>query len=247
MRTGILAKKLGMSSLYDSETGEVTPVTLLLLDQCQVVQSKVNPEGASSYGKVQLGVGEVKAKNLTKPVKGHYAKNNAEPAKILVEFPVSEEGMLASGQKVTVNHFVTGQYVDVRAETIGKGFAGAMKRWNFGGLRATHGVSVSHRSHGSTGQRQDPGRTFKGKKMAGHMGNTNVTVQNLKVVGIDEAKSLIIVKGAIPGAKNTYVQIRDAKKKALPTNAPYPTALGKAQANQNNNEPQNEEGGSNES
>jgi large subunit ribosomal protein L3 len=219
MRTGLIAKKIGMSVVYASD-GTVIPVTLLEVNNCQVIEAKND-----TYCALQVGAGEVKLKNVTKPMKGHFAKNNVAPKHKLVEFRVSEQDLLPSGTILTVGHFVPGQFVDVTGTSIGKGFAGWMKRHNFHGLRASHGVSLTHRSGGSTGQRQDPGRVEKGKKMPGHMGAERVTTQNLKVVFIDQEKKLIGVKGAVPGHKDNYVLIRDAVKKALPKNAPRPTLV----------------------
>jgi large subunit ribosomal protein L3 len=179
---------------------------------------------------VQLGVGRAKAKNVSKPMRGHFGKAKVTPKARLAEFRVSEDALLEPGTALAVGHFVVGQYVDVCGTSIGKGFAGAMKRWGFKGLRASHGVSVSHRSHGSTGNRQDPGRVFKGKKMAGHMGDRRVTVQNLEVVGIDHERGLLLVKGAVPGTRGGYVRVTDAVKRALPQEAPYPAGLVSAEA-----------------
>ena len=222
MRTGLVAKKIGMSAVYD-EGGVVTPVTLLQVENCQVVQAK-NKETAG-YCAVQVGTGDVKLKNVTKPLKGYFAKNQVSPKHKLVEFRVSEENLIASGTNLTVGHFVVGQFVDVTGTSIGKGFAGWMKRWNFQGLRASHGVSLTHRSGGSTGQRQDPGRVEKGKKMPGHLGAKRITTQNLRIVFVDQEKNLIGVKGAVPGHKDNYILIKDAVKKALPKNAPCPTLI----------------------
>ena len=222
MRTGLIAQKLGMTRVFD-EDGRHVPVTVLKVDNCQVVS--VQTEEKNGYVSLQLGAGARKAKNISKPVRGHYAKAKVEPKAKLVEFRVSQDAVVEVGTEITVNHFVAGQFVDVGGFTIGKGFAGAMKRWNFKGLRATHGVSVSHRSHGSTGQCQDPGKVFKGKKMAGHMGASNQTSQNLKIIAVDEEQGLIFVKGAVPGAKKGWVTIKDAVKKALPENAPFPAGL----------------------
>ena len=222
MRTGLIAKKIGMSTVYD-EGGVVTPITLLHVANCQVVQ--VNSKENVGYNSVQVGTGNVKLKNVTKPLKGHFAKNNVEPMHKLVEFRVSEQDMLASGTTLTVGHFVSGQFVDVTGTSIGKGFAGWMKRWNFSGERASHGVSLTHRHGGSTGQCQDPGKVAKGKKMPGQMGAKRVTTQNLKIIFVDQEKNLIGVKGAVPGSKNGYVLVRDAVKKALPKNAPRPTLV----------------------
>ena len=206
-----------------AEKGEHIPITLLRVDRCQVVGTKTADR--DGYVAVQLGVGTPKASRLSQPMRGVFAKANVEPSRKLVEFRVSEDALLTIGDQLSVAHFVEGQYVDVTATSIGKGFAGAMKRWNFGGLRASHGVSVSHRSHGSTGQRQDPGKVFKGKKMAGHLGDERVTIQNLKVVLTDPEKGLIGVCGAVPGNPGGYVLIQDAVKKKQPKNLPFPAAL----------------------
>ncbi|MBQ7659247.1 MAG: 50S ribosomal protein L3 [Alphaproteobacteria bacterium] len=222
MRTGLIAKKLGMSRIFEAD-GTHIPVTVLSVDGLKVVAVRTNEK--NGYMAVQLGTGAVKAKNVTKPLKGHFAKANVEPKKKLCEFRVSDDCMLSVGQELSVNHFVAGQYVDVCGTSIGKGFAGVMKRHNFAGLEASHGVSISHRSHGSTGQRQDPGKVFKGKKMAGHMGAERVTVQNLKVVAIDADKGLIMVKGAVPGSENSWVRITDAVKKAANVELPFPAGL----------------------
>lgn len=222
MRSGLLTKKLGMSHLYD-ETGLRIPVTVLQLDQAQVVA--VRNQEKDGYAAVQLGVGEQKPQRLSKAIKKMYAKINVQPKAKLREFRVSEDALLEVGAELSVSHFVIGQWVDATAVSIGKGFAGAMKRHNFGGMRASHGVSVSHRAHGSTGQCQDPGRVFKGKKMAGHMGAKQVTVQNLKVVGVDEARGLLMIKGAVPGHTGSWVALKDAVKKSLPENAPFPAGL----------------------
>ena len=224
MRTGLIAKKLGMSRIFEAD-GTHIPVTVLSVDGLKVVAVKTAEK--DGYTAVQLGTGAIKAKNVSKPLKGHFAKANTEPKKKLGEFRVSEDCLLEVGNELSVEHFVEGQYVDVCATSIGKGFAGAMKRHNFGGLEATHGVSVSHRSHGSTGQRQDPGRVFKGKKMAGHMGAERVTVQNLKVVAVDSLKGLIMVKGAVPGAENAWVRVTDAVKKIANVQLPLPAGLKK--------------------
>lgn len=219
MRTGLIAQKMGMSRVF-TEEGEHVPVTVLKVDNCQVVSART-PE-RDGYAAVQLGAGRAKVKNVTKPMRGHFAKTKVEPKRRLAEFRVSDDAMLEPGAELTADHFVTGQYVDVSATSIGKGFAGAMKRHNFRGLEATHGVSVSHRSHGSTGQRQDPGKVFKGKRMAGHMGARRVTTQNLRVVATDAARGLLLLKGAVPGAKGGYVLVRDARKRDLPDEAPHP-------------------------
>ena len=224
MRTGLIAKKLGMSRVFEAD-GTHVPVTVLHVDGLEVVD--VRTQSRDGYTAVQLGMGEVKAKNVSKPLKGHFAKANVEPKKKLAEFRVSEECLLSVGDKLSVEHFVAGQFVDVCGTSIGKGFAGVMKRHNFAGLEATHGVSISHRSHGSTGQRQDPGKVFKGKKMAGHMGDERVTVQNLKVVAIDASKGLIMVKGGVPGSENAWVRVTDAVKKAGNVTLPMPAGLKK--------------------
>jgi len=220
MRTGLIAKKVGMSIVYDDE-GTVIPVTLLSVQDCQVVTVKT--QESDGYTAMQVGTGSVKLKNVTKPLKGHFTKNDVAPKHKLVEFRVAAEDLVAAGTDLTVSHFVPGQFVDVTGTSIGKGFAGWMKRWGFHGLRASHGVSLTHRSGGSTGQRQDPGRVEKGKKMPGHMGAKRITTQNLKIIFVDQEKGLIGVKGAVPGHKDNYVLIKDAVKKALPKSAPRPT------------------------
>src|SRR3954469_23935566 len=228
MRSGLIAQKLGMTRVFTDE-GEHVPVTVLKVDNVQVVA--VRTEESDGYTAVQLGAGTAKVKNVTKPQRGHYAKAKVEPKRKLVEFRVPADGLIEVGAELSVEHFIAGQYVDVTGTSIGKGFAGGMKRWNFGGLRATHGVSVSHRSLGSTGNRQDPGKTFKNKKMAGHLGDVRVTTQNLKVVQTDEARGLIMIRGAIPGAPGGWVLIRDAVKKKQPKDLPFPAALrGTAEA-----------------
>ena len=224
MRTGLIAKKLGMSRIFEAD-GTHVPVTVLSVDGLKVIAVKTAQK--DGYTAVQLGTGAVKAKNVSKPMKGHFAKANTEPKKKLGEFRVSEDCLLSVGNELSVEHFVVGQYVDVCANSIGKGFAGVMKRHNFAGLEATHGVSVSHRSHGSTGQRQDPGKVFKDKKMAGHMGDKRVTVQNLKVVAVDAAKGLLMVKGAVPGSENAWVRVTDAVKKTADVQLPMPAGLKK--------------------
>jgi len=222
MRTGLIAEKVGMTRVFD-EAGTHVPVTVLKVDNCQVVAQRTQER--DGYTAVQLGVGKAKVKNVSKPMRGHYAKAKVEPKRRLVEFRVSADGLIDVGAELSAAHFLPGQFVDVTANSIGKGFAGVMKRHNFGGLRATHGVSVSHRSHGSTGQRQDPGRTFKGKKMAGHMGDVRVTTQNLKIVSVDADRGLIMIKGAVPGAPGGFVLVKDAKKRAAPKGLPFPAAL----------------------
>lgn len=227
MRTGLIAKKVGMTSIYTPE-GEVMAVTLLQVDNCQVVAKKTKEK--DGYDAVQLGAGKVKAKNTTKAMRGHFAKAKVEPKAKVVEFRVASNALIEAGSELVASHFVPGQYVDVIGETKGKGFEGVMKRWNFAGLEATHGVSVSHRSHGSTGQRQDPGRVFKGKKMAGHLGTERVTTQNLQIVSVDDANGLIAVSGTVPGAENGYVLVKDSVKKGLHSKAPFPAGLRKSEA-----------------
>lgn len=222
MRTGLIAKKIGMTRVFNDD-GHHVPVTVLQLDSCQVVaQRTMETDG---YTALQLGVGTAKVKRVSKAQRGHFAKAEVEPKRKLAEFRVSEEGMVEVGAELTADHFLPGQKVDVAGTSIGKGFAGAMKRHNFSGLRASHGVSVSHRSHGSTGQCQDPGRVFKGKKMAGHMGAARVTTQNLTVVEARPDEGLILIKGSVPGSKNGWVFITDAVKRALPANLPMPAAF----------------------
>ena len=233
MRTGLIAQKQGMTRVFD-EDGRTVPVTVLKVDACQVVAQRT--EEKDGYVAVQMGAGTRKMKRTTKAQRGHFAKAKVEPKQKVAEFRVAAENMVDIGAELGVNHFVAGQFVDVVGTSIGKGFAGSMKRHNFGGTRATHGVSVSHRAHGSTGQCQDPGKVFKGKKMAGHMGNTRVTTQNLKVIAIDEDMGLILVKGAVPGAKNGWVTVSDAVKKKLPDDLPTPAGLKKT-AEQENKEP----------
>jgi large subunit ribosomal protein L3 len=227
MRTGILAEKLGMTRLF-ADDGSHIPVSVLRVEECEVVAAR-RPD-VDGYAAVQLGISRAKANRVTKPMRGHFAKAKVAPKAKLAEFRVSEDALLEPGTSLTVDHFVVGQYVDVCGTSIGKGFAGAMKRWGFKGLRASHGVSISHRSHGSTGNRQDPGKVFKGKKMAGHMGARRVTAQNLEVVGIDPGRGLILVKGAVPGARGGYVRVTDAVKRALPQDAPYPGGVKAAAA-----------------
>lgn len=222
MRSGIIAQKLGMTRVYN-DAGEQIPVTVLKVDNLQVVAQRT--EEKNGYTAVQLGAGLAKVKNTTKALRGHFATAQVEPKRKLAEFRVSADNLIEVGAEITADHFVQGQMVDVTGTTIGKGFAGAMKRHNFGGLRATHGVSVSHRSHGSTGNRQDPGRVFKNKKMAGHMGQTRVTTQNLTIVRTDADRGLIMIKGAVPGSKGSWCYVRDAVKAPLPENAPRPAAI----------------------
>ena len=219
MRTGVIAKKLGMTRVF-AEDGAHVPVTILQLDGCQVVGQRTQER--DGYVALQLGAGSKKAKNTNKAQRESFAKLEVEPMAYVTEFRIDADAMMDVGSEFSADHFVAGQKVDVQAETIGKGFAGAMKRWNFGGLRATHGVSVSHRSHGSTGQRQDPGKTFKGKKMAGHYGTEIVTTQNLTVFRVDVERGLLLIKGAVPGHEGTWVKVRDAIKKARPADAPFP-------------------------
>ena len=222
MRTGVIAKKMGMTRLFQDD-GRHVPVTVLELDNVQVVSRReTNRDG---YIAVQLGAGSAKAKNLTKPERGHFGKAEVEPKARLAEFRVAEDALLDVGATLSADHFIPGQMVDVQGVTQGKGFAGAMKRWGFGGLRATHGVSVSHRSHGSTGQRQDPGKVFKNKKMAGHMGARTRTQQNLEIVRTDVERGLLFVKGSVPGHKGSWLLVRDAMKIARPDAAPYPAGI----------------------
>lgn len=225
LRSGIIAKKLGMTRIFQ-EDGKQVPVTVLQLDSLQVVAQRT-PE-KHGYAAVQLGCGTAKAKRVSKAMRGNFALAKVEPKRKLAEFRVAPENLIAVGEEITADHYFAGQYVDVCGTSIGKGFAGAMKRHNFGGLRASHGVSISHRSHGSTGQCQDPGKVFKGKKMAGHMGAARVTTQNLQVVKTDVERGLIMVKGAVPGSKGGWVTLKDAVKKPLPENVVYPAALKSA-------------------
>lgn len=229
MRSGVLAQKLGMTRIFN-DAGESVPVTVLKMDGLQVVAQLT--EEKNGYTAVQLGLGLAKVKNTSKPMRGHFAKASVEPRRKLAEFRVSAENMLDIGAELSAEHFVPGQKVDVTGTSIGKGFAGAMKRHNFGGGRATHGNSISHRSHGSTGQCQDPGKVFKGKKMAGHMGATRITTQNIEVVKTDNDRGLILVRGAVPGSKGAWILVKDAVKKARPDNAPMPAALKGAVAAQ---------------
>ena len=222
MRSGLIAEKVGMTRLF-TDDGAHVPVTVLKVDGCQVVS--VRSKDKDGYVAVQLGFGQIKPQRVNKPVKGHFAKANVEVRRKLVEFRVSDECVLNPGDELSATHFIAGQFVDVVGTSLGKGFAGGMKRHNFRGLEATHGVSVSHRSLGSTGNRQDPGRVFKGKKMPGHLGAERVTVQNLKVVAIDADRGLVMVKGAVPGFEGGFVLIKDAAKKALPKEAPKPAGL----------------------
>jgi large subunit ribosomal protein L3 len=221
-RTGLIARKLGMTRLFN-EDGSTVPVTVLHLDEVRVIARRTTEK--DGYDAVQVGFGRAKPKNVTRANRGHFAKAGAEAPKKLVEFRTAGDAALDPGTKLVGGHFVKGQKVDVTGTTKGKGFAGAMKRWNFAGLEASHGVSISHRSHGSTGNRQDPGKTFKNKKMAGHLGVERVTTQNLVVAGHDEARGLLLIKGAIPGAKGDYVLVRDAVKRARPADAPFPAGV----------------------
>jgi len=228
MRSGVIAQKMGMTRIF-TDAGEQIPVTVLKLDGLQVVAQRTKEK--NGYSAVQLGIGLAKVKNTTKPLRGHYAIAKVEPKRKLAEFRVSEENMIDVGAEFSADHFVEGQKVDVTGTSVGKGFAGAMKRHNFKGLRASHGVSVSHRSHGSTGQCQDPGKVFKGKRMAGHMGATRVTTQNLEIVRTDVERGLILIKGAVPGSKGAWIYVKDAIKKARPENVPMPAGLKAAAAN----------------
>lgn len=227
MRSGIIAKKIGMTRVFQ-EDGRQVPVTVLQLDGLQVVAQRTPEE--HGYTAVQLGAGSAKVSRTSKAMRGHFAKANVAPKRKVAEFRVTPEAMINIGEEITADHYFEGQYVDVSGTSIGKGFAGGMKRHNFGGLRATHGVSISHRSHGSTGQCQDPGKVFKGKKMAGHMGAVRVTTQNLQVVRTDADRGIIMVKGAVPGSKGGWVTVRDAVKKPFPDNAVVPAALKSAAA-----------------
>jgi large subunit ribosomal protein L3 len=225
MRSGVIAQKVGMTRIFN-DAGEHVPVTVLRLDKCQVVAQRTQDK--NGYTAIQLGVGSAKVKRLTKADRGHFAVAHVEPKRKLAEFRVSPDNMIEVGSEITADHFVPGQLVDVTGTAIGKGFAGAMKRWNFGGLRATHGVSISHRSHGSTGGRQDPGKVFKNKRMAGHLGDDRVTTQNLSVVKVDADRGLIMIRGAVPGSKGGFVLVRDAVKHTIPDKAPKPGAVRKA-------------------
>ena len=219
MRSGVIAQKVGMTRVF-TDAGEHVPVTVLKLDGCQVVAHRTAEK--NGYSAVQLGIGVAKVKNVSKAERGRFAIANVEPKFKLAEFRVPDDGLIPVGAEITADHFVVGQFVDVTGTSLGKGFAGGMKRWNFRGLRATHGVSVSHRSLGSTGGRQDPGKTFKNKKMAGHMGAERITTQNLRVVQTDVVRGLILVEGAVPGHAGGWIQVRDAVKRPLPKDAPQP-------------------------
>lgn len=222
MRTGLIARKVGMSRVF-AENGRHVPVTVLQVDNLQVTAQRT--EERDGYTAVQLGWGKAKVKNVTRAMRGHFAKAKVEPKRFVREFRVSEDALIEVGAELSAAHFVAGQKVDVVGRSIGKGFAGAMKRHGFGGLRASHGVSISHRSHGSTGQCQDPGKVFKGKKMAGHMGDRRVTTLNLEIVATDEARGLILVSGAVPGSKGGFVLVRDAVKKPDNSDAPFPAGI----------------------
>lgn len=237
MRSGVIAKKVGMTRLFQAD-GRHVPVTVLQLDGVQVVgRRKADRDG---YTAVQLGAGTAKAKNVAKPQRGAFGKAEVEPKAKVVEFRVADDALLDVGSELSADHFVAGQLVDISGVTQGKGFAGAMKRWGFGGLRATHGVSVSHRSHGSTGNRQDPGRVFKNKKMAGHMGARNRTQQNLEIVRTDADRGLLFVKGSVPGHKGSWLTVQDAVKVARADAAPYPAGLRQAAAQNENNSGENQ-------
>jgi large subunit ribosomal protein L3 len=222
MRSGVIAQKVGMTRVF-TDDGQHIPVTVLRVDNCQVVD--VRTASRDGYTAVQLGAGNAKVKNVSKAMRGHFAKAKVEPKARMAEFRVSDDAVLQPGAEITAEHFIAGQRVDVVGTSIGKGFAGGMKRHNFSGLEASHGVSISHRSHGSTGNNQDPGRVFKGKKMAGHMGAARSTMQNLEVVSADAEAGLIMVKGAVPGAKGGWVLVSDAKKSKMPEGLPFPAAL----------------------
>ncbi len=226
MRSGVIAQKVGMTRIF-TEAGEHVPVTVLKVDKLQVLAHRT--QEANGYTALQLGVGERKAQRATLGERGHFAKAKVAPKRKVAEFRVSAENLIEVGAEITVDHFIKGQFVDVTGTSQGKGFAGAMKRWNFGGLRATHGVSVSHRSHGSTGQRQDPGKVFKGKKMAGHLGDERVTTLNLQIAAVDTDKGVILVRGAVPGSKGGWVFVRDAVKMPAAKDAPKPGAFRKVE------------------
>jgi large subunit ribosomal protein L3 len=227
MRSGVIAQKIGMTR-YFTEAGEHVPVTVLKLANVQVLAQRTDEK--NGYTALQLGAGTRKASRLTRADRGGFAAVKVEPKRKLAEFRVSPDNLIEVGAEITADHFVKGQWVDVTATNQGKGFQGPMKRWNFAGLRATHGVSLAHRSHGSTGQRQDPGKVFKGKKMAGHMGSVRVTTQNLEVVLADKDKGVILVRGAVPGNKGGWVLVRDAVKRPLPASAPKPGSFRKSAA-----------------
>ena len=227
MRSGIIAKKVGMTRLF-MQDGKQIPVTVLQLEGLQVLAQRTSEK--NGYTAVQLGIGAAKVKRVNKAVRGEFAKAKVEPKRKMVEFRVSEDNLIEVGAEISAQHFLEGQKVDVSGTSIGKGFQGAMKRWNFAGLRASHGVSISHRSHGSTGQCQDPGKVFKGKKMAGHMGAAKVTTQNLEVVRTDAERGLIMIKGAVPGSKGGWVTVKDAVKKKLPDDVPFPAGIKTAES-----------------
>ena len=229
MRSGVIAQKLGMTRVY-TDAGEHVPVTVLRMENCQVVAQRTDEK--NGYTAVQLGVGLAKVKNVTQAERGHFAKASVEAKSKVAEFRVSLDNMIDVGAEITAEHYVAGQKIDVTGTSVGKGFQGVMKRHNFGGHRATHGNSVSHRTHGSTGQRQDPGKVFKGKKMAGHMGDTRVTTQNLEVFSTDLDRGLILVKGAVPGSKGAWILVRDAVKYPVPANAPKPAGFRKSAVSQ---------------
>lgn len=230
MRTGLIARKEGMTRIFD-EDGLQVPVTVLKIDACQV--TGVKTDDTDGYTAVQLGAGDQKkVKRVNKAQRGQFAKAKVTPKKKVAEFRVSQDNLLEIGAELSASHFIAGQFVDVCGTSKGKGFAGAMKRWNFGGMRASHGVSVSHRHHGSTGQCQDPGKVFKGKKMAGQMGNERVTTQSLQIVGVDEEENLVLVKGPVPGPNSGWVFITDAVKKDLPEGVPFPAGLKVEAANE---------------
>ena len=229
MRTGLIARKLGMTRIFKDD-GTHVPVTVLQLDSLQVVDARtVERDG---YTAVQLGTANAKVKNVSKPNRGHFARVKVEPKKRLVEFRVAADALLEPGTVLSADHFVVGQKIDVAGVSKGKGFAGGMKRWNFGGLEASHGVSISHRSLGSTGNRQDPGKTFKNKKMAGHLGHERVTTLNLEVALVDATRGLIMVRGAVPGSKGEFVTVRDAIKRPLHADAPYPAGVASSPVNE---------------
>ncbi|ENN93769.1 50S ribosomal protein L3 [Bartonella bovis] len=225
MRSGVIVQKLGMTRIYN-EAGEHVPVTVLRLENCQVIAQRTIEK--NGYTAVQLGVGFAKVKNVSRALRGHFAKAMVEPKAKMAEFRVSPDNLLDVGTEITVEHFVPGQRVDVTGTSIGKGFAGVMKRHNFGGHRASHGNSITHRAHGSTGQCQDPGKVFKGKKMAGHMGQVRVTTQNVEVVSTDIDRGLILVRGSVSGSKGAWILVRDAVKKRLPDNAPKPAGISRS-------------------
>lgn len=227
MRTGLIARKEGMSRYFTPE-GQHIPVTILKVEGLQV--TAVRTMEKDGYVALQLGAGKVKVKNVAKPQRETFAKAKIEPKAKLMEFRVDPKNVLEVGAELSVEHFIPGQFIDVQGLSLGKGFAGAMKRWNFGGMRATHGVSITHRAHGSTGNRQDPGRVFKNKKMAGHLGVETTTTQNLKVVAVDAEDGLILVQGSVPGTKGAWIAVTDAVKKPLPKDVPMPAGLKKAAA-----------------